>query len=514
MEEEKRRKALFDLGQRLTNHEVEYERVLLQLQHQDTLMREAIHQQEIENARRPYSHNDTNKKNEHQHSASSVHCSPSRRSRSRHRHHPKTQMQRAPSKMQSINGGRSLSPRTPSRAQQPPQPPVWSPSEVALRIEGDKQLQEQQRVYVSLEAEHQKQIAQMQQQFQQYINLSRTTDMSVNIPGSTPGADSSAAVVLPPQPSILFLPETVFENKPEYEEDLGPTIELKMFGRVFVAVFVLCSGTLTSRVTFKAMLATGCMRYAIEYPLTRYMIEPSILPALTQCAWKHTNTPPDRLITVLQECLVSPSDLVQALLECEQYRKFNYSQFFPLFPIVVCCVPLLGLAALVYYHDLPLLHNRRAHIPACYHLMLVPAVLVVTLYYIAQPLSQIVLFFRLYSCSIDIVSEAFINFVPRLLFLLLFWGFLIELIAKLCYSPTSLSLFYLYPLYFTYPKIPVPSKAGGVVVDEDPMQVSDSQDTAPHPTMTAGITIVLALLFVAAVIIISVYVPVQFLQQF
>ena len=81
--------------------------------------------------------------------------------------------------------------------------------------------------------------------------------------GAVEGALACAAA---PASAPAPVPEPgpeLFEAKNEYEEDLGPTLESRMFSRAFVVVFVLSFGALCSRPTMKEMLAAACVRRAI-----------------------------------------------------------------------------------------------------------------------------------------------------------------------------------------------------------------------------------------------------------
>ena len=100
--------------------------------------------------------------------------------------------------------------------------------------------------------------------------------------------------------------------------------------------------------------------------------------------------------------------------------------------------------------------------------------------------------------------------LPRLGSISLFWCFLMELISKLCYSNTSFSLFYLNPLYFTYPKVPVNAQHCDLPV-LDPQQYENNN---PRTRASVWVTVSMSAVCVAVVVVVSLYLPIDFLEAF
>ena len=123
------------------------------------------------------------------------------------------------------------------------------------------------------------------------------------------------------------------------------------------------------------------------------------LPVLAQCAVAYPTSDPTAMARSLAECLPEPSAVVTRLRLCARFQEYNFAHFWALLPFVFCWVPLLALGLLVVRHDMRLLQSRRAFVPQYWIALLLPWLLTATLYYIAQPLSNLVLMFRAYGAG-------------------------------------------------------------------------------------------------------------------
>uniref|UniRef100_A0A7S1NU27 Uncharacterized protein n=1 Tax=Eutreptiella gymnastica TaxID=73025 RepID=A0A7S1NU27_9EUGL len=301
-------------------------------------------------------------------------------------------------------------------------------------------------------------------------------------------------------PAHMDAENPFFDQKPEYEEDFGPTLDIRMFGWVFAAGFVLLSGGLLSRVTMKDMLSSACIKNGLREPFDKVWFEYEELPALADCAVRYSTSDTGLMTKVLQECLPGPTHVATRVAYCNRFLHQEWSSLWCILPFCLCWIPLFCLALLVNRHDMLLLQNRRAFIPRPMMVVVMPLMLTSSLYYMAQPMSNVVLLFRTYNG--DLWREFLFNCLPRLIVILLFWGYLVELIAKLCYSNTSVSLFYLTPLFFTYPKV-----SGAETVNPEQME-------SKSPAVVQKSIALMIFLFAGLVVLVSAYLPIEFLEVF
>lgn len=259
----------------------------------------------------------------------------------------------------------------------------------------------------------------------------------------------------------------------------------------------------------KDMVASACYRHYVGFPITRPFLETDTLPVFARCAVRYYTSDAATMAAVLQECVTGPSQLVTDLEECEGLLAYNFADVWALLPILLSWVAPLALFLLVTRHDVPLLQTRRAVIPRPMLAFMLPWLLTAMVYYIAEPLCNLVLLYRRYA-DVSADLAVWLNVVPRLFLVALFWWTLAELFAKLCYCNSSFSLFYLNPLYFMYPRVPIARKAGTLPVP-DPQEYENGN---PRILVSTWATWGVAALYALLVTLIAFVVPVSFLEVF
>eukprot|EP00668_Euglena_longa_P046393 GGOE01062078.1.p1 GENE.GGOE01062078.1~~GGOE01062078.1.p1 ORF type:complete len:543 (-),score=257.54 GGOE01062078.1:295-1923(-) len=304
--------------------------------------------------------------------------------------------------------------------------------------------------------------------------------------------------------------EQLFIPKPEYEEDFGPTLEPRMFSRVITIFLVIVGGAITTRPSMKEMVAAACYRKSIGLPIRSSFLEAAEFPALAACAVDYSTSDVAVMTEVLRECLAAPSQLVQDLQVCGRFLDYNFTHFWVLLPLVLSWVAPTALALLVVRHDILLLENRRALIPRWMLAVILPWMLTAMVYYVAEPLCNLVLLYRQYA-DVSGDREVWRNVLPRLFLVFVFWLSLCELFAKLCFSNSSCSLCYLNPLYFTYPKVALSRRNDGLPV-LDPQQYENSN---PWIVYSNRVALIATFLYGVMVVLLAWFVvPIAFLEEF